>query len=105
MPILGPTTDHREIRHWADANGAVPTEILPQIVNSEPVQIRLTTKGSSVTHAERRTITWVEFFARFDELGLAFVYDDDSTGYNELLQIEAKSPYKNRQYAAVPKEN
>lgn len=105
MPILGPTTNHVEIRHWADAHGAVPTEILPQIVDSEPVQIRLVQKDSNLTHPERRTISWADFFARFDELGLAFVYDDDSTGYNELLQLEAKSPYRSLHHQAVPTDN
>ena len=105
MPTLGPTTDHHEIRHWAEANGAVPTEILPQIVDSVPTQIRLVLKGSAGQDATRRTITWEEFFAKFDQLGLALVYDGDSTGYNELLQIEARSPYRNPRRTAVPKEN
>jgi hypothetical protein len=105
MPIIGPTTDHFEIQHWADSKGAVPTEILPGIVDGEPAQIRLVLKYSSQTHPERRQISWIEFFSKFDQLGLAFVYDDSGTGYNELLQIEARSPYRNEQYRAVPVEN
>ncbi len=31
-------------------------------------------------------ISWEEFFARFDLLGLTVVYDDSMDGYNELLQ-------------------
>jgi len=38
-------------------------------------------------------ISWEEFFVKFDGLGLSFVYDDEPTGYNEILQIEENSPY------------
>ena len=86
-------------------NGAMPIEILPQTLDSEPVQLRIILKAASLSHPERRKISWEDFFARFDELGLAFVYDDDSTGYNELLQIEAKSPYRSLQNTAIPGEN
>ncbi len=105
MPMVGPTTDHYEIQHWADAHSAIPTEILPSIVDGEPTQIRLVLGYSPETHPERRQITWNEFFLKFDQLGLALVYDDDSTGRNELLQIEAKSPYRNEKYRSVPVEN
>ena len=41
-----------------------------------------------------RVLPWDEFFLKFDELGLTFVYNDDSTGWNELLQREEASPYR-----------
>ncbi len=33
-------------------------------------------------------ISWEEFFFKFDALGLTFVYGDDATGYNQILQME-----------------
>ncbi|ADW69056.1 hypothetical protein AciX9_2011 [Granulicella tundricola MP5ACTX9] len=38
-----------------------------------------------------KEMTWDEFFARFDVLGLAIVYDD-STVFNEILQIDDANP-------------
>ena len=33
MAIAGPTTDHDEIRRWADSHSALPVEVLPVIVD------------------------------------------------------------------------
>ncbi len=52
--------------------------------------------------ADIRVLPWEEFFAKFDELGLTFVYEGDSSGWNELLQREEASPYRNPAYG-VPK--
>ena len=36
--------------------------------------------------------------SKFDALGLTFVYDNGATGYNEILQVEEKSPYRHSAY-------
>ena len=105
MPILGPTTDHHEIRHWAVTRGSVPTEFLPHMVDHEPTRLRLMPSEAAKLLDDIRILTWDEFFLQFDQLGLAFVYNDDSTGYNEFLQIEAKSPYRNPKYRPIPVQN
>ncbi len=105
VPIKGPTTDRVEIREWADAHRAVPTEVLPHLVDSEPALLRLMLAEQVQDHANARVISWDEFFIKFDGLGLTFVYDADSTGYNEILQIEAKSPYLNPAYRLASTEN
>lgn len=94
MPIAGPTTDHNEIRSWAEKNQSVPTEILPQIVDGEPVTLRIMRPDLAGNRRDVRVIPWEDFFAKFDLLGLTFVYDNDATGYNELLQIESRNPYR-----------
>ena len=96
MPITGPTTDHYEIRLWADGNRMVPIERLPQLVDHEPATLCLLALDAAKSRQDLRRLTWEEFFAKFDELGLAFVYDADSTGYSELLQREEASPYRSR---------
>ena len=101
MPIIGPVTDHTEIRRWADANHAVPTEVLPHEIDSEPALIRLMLAEHAKDRKDVRMIDWEEFFLKFDSLGLSFVYDDDSTGYNEILQIEEKSPYRSSERNAA----
>src|ERR1700712_6034937 len=94
MPILGPTNEHSKIRYWATSNRAVPAEVLPHIVDGEPATLRLLPAEQVARSADIRVISWEEFFIKFDSLGLAFVYDDDSSGYNEILQVEENSPYR-----------
>jgi hypothetical protein len=94
MPIVGPTTDHSEIRYWAKKHHAVPAEILPQIMNHEPMVLRMMLPQMAADRKDVRVLTWEEFFAKFDLLGLTFVYEDNNSGYNELLQIDSRNPYR-----------
>ena len=105
MAIAGPTTDHDEIRRWADSHSAIPVEVLPVIVDSEPALLRMILAGQVRDLPHVLTISWEEFFMKFDALGLTFVYDDDATGYNEILQIEEKSPYRHPVYRPAGLEN
>ena len=88
MAIVGPTTYHPEIRRWAESQDAVPVEVLPGFVNGEPALLRLMRLAQVTDRANVRVVSWEDFFAKFDALRLSFVYDDDSTGYNEILQRE-----------------
>jgi hypothetical protein len=92
MPMQGLTTDHRIIRSWASRHSVVPTEALPCSVDHEPSVLQLVQAEAVRMRKDIRMISWDEFFARFDLLGLAFVYDDDKAGYNELLQRDEKAP-------------
>ena len=94
MPISGPTTDHALIRRWADRHQFVPAEKLPGRVDGEPAELRFVSAAQAETRKDVRIIAWADFFAKFDQHGLALVYDDDSTGYNEVLQVENRSPYR-----------
>ena len=105
MALAGPTTDHLEIRHWAESHSAVPVEVLPLIVDSEPALLRLMFREQAEDLQNVLEISWEMFFSKFDALGLTFVYDDDSTGYNEILQIEEKSAYRHPVERAFGREN
>jgi hypothetical protein len=94
MAISEPTSNHEEIRRWAEANQFSPAEQLPVRVDGEPAELRLLSEPQINARQDKRLISWEEFFAKFDEQGLAFVYDQDSAGYNEILQIEQRSPYR-----------
>lgn len=94
MSIAGPTTNHDEIRGWAETHRAVPTEVLPEHLNHVPVILRMMLPQMAAERKDIRVISWEEFFLKFDLLGLTFVYEQDRGGYNELLQIEDKSPYR-----------
>ena len=99
MSISGPTSDHNEIERWADRNNFIPIEKLPSRVDGEPAELCLIRESEASRRKDVSLISWDDFFIRFDQHGLAFVYDDDSTGYNELLQIEGKSPYRQQAFA------
>jgi hypothetical protein len=105
MPIAGPTTDHAEIRHWAEKHHAVPTEILPAHVNHEPLVLRIMLPQMASNRQDIRVLTWDEFFSKFDLLGLTFVYDNNSSGYNELLQIDARNPYRSARDQPIDPHN
>ncbi len=103
--MTGPTSDHAEIQHWAETHKAVPIEVLPHIVDAEPALLRLVLAEQAKDHANARIITWEEFFLKFDSMALAFVYDTEPTGYNEILQIEDRSPYLNPVYRLARSQN
>ncbi len=105
MPISEPTTDRSEIRHWAEKHNAVPVEVLPHRVDSEPATLRFLLPGEIVTPTGFIKLSWDDFFAKFDELGLTFVYDSGSTGYNEILQVESRSPYRHPEYRSASSGN
>jgi len=96
MPASGPTSDHKEIRSWANLHHAIPAELLPHNVDGEPALLRLLFAEQVREHKDIRVLSWDEFFIKFDGLGLAFVYDDEKSGYYEILEVEEKSPYRSR---------
>lgn len=77
------TTNHDEIRRWAEKYDAEPEVIdNPEIAN-DPVGLRLNFPGDDEDvllgdAAPTQPVSWEEFFAKFDELGLAFIYDDET---------------------------
>lgn len=93
MPVSGPTTNHEEIRRWAQLHGASPAVLLPVIVDHIPAVLCFVVAQQADDHLPTLVITWVDFFIKFDALGLSLVYDSDRPGYNEILQIETKDPF------------
>jgi hypothetical protein len=73
------TTDHDEIRRWAEHN-----HMRPWIDPEGPGRLALDPEGAFMT-----LLTWEEFFHQFEEAGLAFVYrrfeGDDGDTY-ELIK-------------------
>lgn len=78
--------------------GLIPTALsplsLPLHVDGEPALLRLMLKEQAGDRLNIRVIGWEEFFCKFDALGLSLVYDNDLTGYNEILQRDEHSPYR-----------
>ena len=88
------TTDHDEIRRWAEARNGKPARIL-RLANApnDDVALRIDfpeAEEDEDEDADREELSWDEFFEQFDEKRLAFVYYDDSVAgepsrFNELV--------------------
>lgn len=90
MPIFGPTNDHEEIRRWAAVNGAIPVEVATKLFDGEPTKLGFIFAQGAKSEPEFKPISWEAFFALFDLMELAFVYDDARPDSYELLQSDAK---------------
>ena len=67
------TTDHEEIRHWAEKRGGAPSTVSGTALKGEAGVLRLDfePKDEKLDH-----ISWDEFFDKFDNANLAFLYQD-----------------------------
>lgn len=83
------TTDHEEIRRWAEARGAKPACVKGTGGSHDPGMIRLDFPGFSGSDSLQH-ISWDEWFDAFDENGLALVYQDRTadgarSNFNKLI--------------------
>lgn len=83
------TTDHEEIRRWAEARGARPAAVKGTGSGSEPGMIRLDFPGYSGADSLQE-ISWDEWFRAFDDNDLALVYQDTTadgarSNFNKLI--------------------
>lgn len=82
------TTDHAEIRRWAEARNATPACVKGTGSASDPGMIRLDFPGYSGESLE--PISWHQWFAAFDKNKLALVYQDETadgarSNFNKLI--------------------
>jgi hypothetical protein len=70
------TTDHEKIRQWAEARNGKPARV-PGTGDGDDVGIlRIDFPETNDDEEELEEITWDEFFEKFDEKRLAFVYQE-----------------------------
>ncbi len=71
------TTDHEKIRHWAEQRGGHPATVRATEKADEPGILRLDfdPPDDGLDHIE-----WDEFFEKFDDADLAFLYQDKTAG-------------------------
>lgn len=67
------TRDHQEIRSWAESRGGKPSAVAETGKKGDPGILRL---DFDPKDDRLDTITWGEFFEKFDEAELAFLYQD-----------------------------
>ena len=70
------TTDHEEIRRWAEERDGRPVTVRGTGDSDEPGVLRIDFPGGA---GEDRfeEISWDDWFAKFDEKDLAFLYQDE----------------------------
>lgn len=93
----GTTTDHDEIRRWAEARGAKPARVRDtgsDNPDKDPGIIRLDFSGhGGRDDSALEDITWDEWFHAFDANKLALVYQDTTadgtrSNFNKLIGRE-----------------
>ena len=67
------TTDHDEIRAWAEKRGGSPASVHDTGRSGEPGILRL---DFDPADKELEPISWDEFFKKFDDERLAFLFQD-----------------------------
>jgi hypothetical protein len=74
------TTDHEQIRQWAEARNGKPARVQG---TGDPddaglLRIDFPEKETAEEDEELEEISWDEFFEKFDEKRLAFVYQEQT---------------------------
>lgn len=85
-------TDHDEIRRWAEARDATPSAVESTASEDDPGILRLDFPGYS-GEGVLAPISWDEWFAKFDERGLALLVQEKTEGgeisnFNKLVKRE-----------------
>jgi hypothetical protein len=74
-------TDHNEIRKWVEARGGRSAAVRSMHTKEDPGILRIEFPGAPNARDESLVeISWDEFFEKFDEAGLALLYEDERPG-------------------------
>jgi hypothetical protein len=71
------TTDHDEIRKWVEDHGGKPTTVEGTARQGEGAGLLRIDFPTGASDPPLEPISWDDFFAKFDDAGLAFIYQDD----------------------------
>src|SRR5512142_987426 len=86
------TTDHDTIRKWAEERGGKPSEVASTARGDDVGIIRIDFPGFS-GEGKLQEISWDDWFAKFDQANLAFVYEEETadgqrSNFNKLVGRE-----------------
>ncbi|MDQ6677664.1 MAG: hypothetical protein M3Z09_10255 [Acidobacteriota bacterium] len=92
------TTDHDEIREWAEARKAKPSHVASTGGKNDVGMIRLDFPGFSGA-GSLEEISWEEWFDKFDKSGLALVYQEhtaagEQSNFNKLVARDKEEEAK-----------
>lgn len=82
------TTDHDEIRQWVESRGGHPACVKRVGGKDDPGLLRIDFPDGEEPSLQE--ISWDEFFEKFDEKNLEFLYQDETAGgkksrFNKLI--------------------
>ncbi|HTG33462.1 MAG TPA: hypothetical protein VLB76_11090 [Thermoanaerobaculia bacterium] len=78
MPENRTTTDHEEIRRWAEERGGRPAAVVNSQNNEDIPAGGLRIDFPDYDGGEPlQEITWAEFFDRFEEENLTFIFQEE----------------------------
>lgn len=88
------TTDHDKIKQWVEERKGKPAQVEGTGHKNEPGVLRIDFPGNDSGRLQE--ISWDEFFQKFDDESLAFLYqektaDGDVSYFNKLISREDKS--------------
>jgi len=72
------TSDHDKIRRWAEERGGRPATVKRTKEGDEPGVLRIDFEGYSGEDSLEE-ISWSEFFEKFDEKDLEFLYQEKTS--------------------------
>ena len=87
------TTDHETIKKWVEARRGKPACVKGTGGKDDPGLLRIDFPGYSGEESLEE-ITWQEFFDKFDESGLVFLYqektaDGSQSRFNKFISRES----------------
>ena len=100
------TTDHDQIRAWAEARGGKPAAVGGTGSGNDVGLIRLEFPGATdANDANLAEIPWDEFFQKFEDSGLALVFQEqtaagEQSNFNKLVKRESSAPSAAKRPAA-----
>ena len=72
------TTDHKEIQKWVESRGGKPSTVRRTGNSEEPGVLRIDFPGYTGSDTLEE-ISWDDFFQKFDENNLAFLYQEETS--------------------------
>jgi hypothetical protein len=92
------TTDHEEIQRWAESRGAKPSCVKGTGDAHDIGILRLDFSGDSGEDSLQH-ISWDDWFEKFDERGLALLYQEETaageeSNFNKLVSRETANQSK-----------
>jgi hypothetical protein len=69
------TTDHDEIRRWVEEHDGIPVSVRGTGDGNDPGVLRIDSPGGA-GQDRLEQVSWDEWFATFEDRGLAFLYQE-----------------------------
>lgn len=92
MAAANKTIDHEEIKRWVESHGGHPATVKRTRSKSDVGLIRIDFPGFS-GEGSLEPISWDEWFTKFDEQELAFMYQEGKrTNFNKLVRRDPAKP-------------